>query len=118
MDHSVEQWKEKKKPLRVRWPWGQVLILFDTGCMMLGKPRHSSGSRFPFLPNQTNDKTAVGECLSGMWSDATNWCPSYSRRIDCIITCFVDVMEQWLKKGLLQGVACGDGQGVGWAGLK
>ena len=49
-----------------------------------------SESRFPYLPNENDDKTAVGECSSGRRNARTTRCQSYSREIDYVIVCFIN----------------------------
>lgn len=59
MSHPIEEWRgRKKKDLRVRLPWVQVLILFSTGSMKPGMSHSFSESGFPYLPNYKDDKIA------------------------------------------------------------
>lgn len=65
------------------WFYSMLVTCHWVGCF-------PSESRFPYLPNENDDKTAVEECLSGRLNARTTRCWNYSREIDYVIVCFIN----------------------------
>lgn len=90
-----------------------------------------SESRFPHLPNENDDKTALEECLSGKLNIRTTQCWDYSRGINYVIICFIHhdmVMteettacfsEQHIRDGWGDGLGGAEGMlGEVWAAVR